>query len=86
MWKFHYFVKKVEGIRTRLHHVKKNYFPNVNFKLIFKLDKASLSEIKSKGFSTSQRLASNTDVFRGVIFPQNSLEIVCVGGYVEIGQ
>ena len=43
MWKLHFSVKKVEGFRTRLPlKYKENSFPNVNFKLIFKLDKASL--------------------------------------------
>ena len=37
------FLKKVEAFRTRLPMTyKENSFPNVNFKLIFKLDKASL--------------------------------------------
>ena len=43
MWKLHFSVKKVEGFRTGLPLTyKENSFPNVNFKLIFKLDKASL--------------------------------------------
>ena len=38
-----FILKKVEAFRTRLPMTyKKNSFPNVNFKLIFKLDKASL--------------------------------------------
>ena len=38
-----FLLKKVEAFRTRLPMTyKENYFPNVNFKLIFKLDKASL--------------------------------------------
>ena len=38
-----FFLKKVEAFRTRLPTTyKENSFPNVNFKLIFKLDKASL--------------------------------------------
>ena len=43
MWKLHFSMKKVESFRTRLPLTyKENSFPNVNFKLIFKLDKASL--------------------------------------------
>ena len=38
-----FFLKKVEAFRTILAMTyKENSFPNVNFKLIFKLDKASL--------------------------------------------
>ena len=38
-----FFLKKVEAFRTRLPMTyKENSFPNVNFKLIFKPDKASL--------------------------------------------
>ena len=51
-----FFLKKVEAFRTRLPMTyKENSFPNVNFKLIFKLDKAS----QGRGFSMSKRLASH---------------------------
>ena len=89
MCKLHFSIKKFKGFRARLPLTyKENYFPNVNFKLIFKLDKASLSA-NWKDFQRRRDQPPSAQAFLGESYflpSHDSLKSVCVGGYLEIGQ
>ena len=66
---------------------KRELFPNVNFKLIFKLHKASLSANR-KDFQRRRDWPPSAQAFSGESYflPSHHPLRGWVGGYVEIGQ